>query len=112
MSYRPSEPYCTPVELFNPTYETIKGVTKKVYPETGEVIFCSFKTYGGTETAVNGQLTVVDTANIETWYRPDITSASLIKLGSKSYEVIGELENIEQRNQFLKFKVRGVKGGT
>ena len=112
MSYRPSEPYCTPVELFNPTHETVKGVTKKVYPETGEVIFCSFKTYGGTETAVNGQLTVVDTANIETWYRPDITSASLIKLGSKSYEVIGELENIEQRNQFLKFKVRGVKGGT
>ena len=112
MSYRPSEPYCTPVELFNPTYETVKGVTKKVYPENGELIFCSFKTYGGTETTVNDQLTVVDTASIETWYRPDITSASLIKLGTKKYEVMGEPENIEQRNQFLKFKVRGVKGGS
>ena len=112
MSYRPSEPYCTPVELFNPTNEVVKGVTKKVYPETGDVIFCSFKTYGGTETTVNGQLTVVDTANVETWYRPDITSASLIKLGNKKYEVIGEPENIEQRNQFLKLKVRGIKGGT
>lgn len=112
MSYRPSEPYCTPVELFNPTYETAKGVTKKVYPEKGELIFCSFKTYGGTETTVNDQFTVVDTANVETWYRPDITSASQIRLGAKRYEVMGEPEDIEQRHQFLKFKVRGVKGGT
>lgn len=112
MSYRPAEPYCTPVELFNPTYEVIKGVNKKVYPEKGELIFCSFKTYGGTESNVNDQLTVVDTANIETWYRPDITSASQIRLNGKRYEVIGEPENIEQRNQFLKFKVRGIKGGT
>lgn len=111
MSYRPSEPYSTPVELFNPTYETVKGVTKKVY-ELVDIINCSFKTYGGTETTVNDQITVVDTANVETWYRPDITSASQIKLGSKVYEVMGDPENIEQRNQFLKFKVRGVKGGT
>ena len=112
MSYRPSEPYCTPVELFNPTYEVVKGVTKKVYPEKGELIFCSFKTYGGTETTINDQLTVVDTANVETWYRPDITSASQIRLGAKRYEVMGEPEDIEQRHQFLKFRVRGVKGGT
>ena len=112
MSYRPSEPYCTPVELLNPTYETVKGVTKKVYPEKGELINCSFKTYGGTETTTNDQLTVVDTANVETWYRPDITSASQIRLGGKKYEVMGEPEDVEQRHQILKFKVRGVKGGT
>lgn len=112
MSYRPSEPFVTPAELFNPTYETVKGVTRKVYPETGQRIFCSFKTYGGTESNVNGQLVVVDTANVETWYRPDITSASMIRLGAKSYEVMGEPEDIEQRHQFLKFKVRAVTGGT
>lgn len=111
MSYRPSEPFSTPVELFNPTYSTVKGVTKKIY-EPVDTINCSFKTYGGTESVVNDQLTVVDTANVETWYRPDITSASMIKLGTKSYEVMGEPEDIEQRHQFLKFKVRGVKGGT
>ena len=111
MSYRPKEPYCTPLELFNPTYETVKGVPKKIYPERGEVIFCSFKTYGGTETTVNDQLVVVDTANVETWYRPDITSSSRLKLGSDVYEVMGKPEDIEQRHQFLKFKVRAVKGG-
>lgn len=110
--YKPDLPYDTPVELFNPTYETVKGVTKKVYPEKGELVFCKFKTYGGTESTVNGQLSVIDTANVETWYRPDITSASQIKLGSKKYEVMGEPEDIEQRHQILRFKVRGVKGGT
>lgn len=110
--YRPSEPFATPVELFNPTYKTVKGVSVKEYPEKGELIFCSFKTYGGTESSVNDQLTVVDTANIETWYRPDITSASMIKLGAREYEVMGVPEDIEQRHQFLKFKVRGVQGGT
>ena len=110
MSYRPSEPFTTPVELYNATYDTVKGVPVKKYHLVG-IIKCSFKTYGGTESVVNDQLTVVNTANVETWYRPDITSASLLKLGVKKYEVMGEPENIEQRNQFLKFKVRGVKGG-
>lgn len=109
---KPDLPYNTVVELFNPTYETVRGVTKKVYPENGVFIFCKFKTYGGTETTVNDVLTVVDTANVETWYRPDITSASMIKLGGKEYEVMGVPEDIEQRHQILKFKVRGVRGGT
>lgn len=111
MSYRPKEPFSTIVELFNPTYTTVKGVTVKTMVSAGN-INCSFKTYGGTENITNDVLAVIDTANIETWYRPDITSASQIKLGAKVYEVIGEPENIEQRNQFLKFKVRGVRGGT
>jgi SPP1 family predicted phage head-tail adaptor len=86
-------------------------VTVKEYELVG-TINCSFKTFGGTESVVNDQLTVVDTANVETWYRPDITSASQIRVGTKKYEVMGEPEDIEQRHQFLKFKVRGVKGGT
>lgn len=110
--YKPDLPYDTPVKLFNPTYETVRGVSKKVYEGEGDLIFCKFKTYGGTETTVNGVLTVVDTANVETFYRPDITSASMIKLGNKEYEVMGVPEDIEQRHQILKFKVRGVRGGT
>ncbi len=110
--YKPDLPYDTPVKLFNPTYETVRGVTKKVYEGEGELIFCKFKTYGGTETTINGVLTVVDTANVETFYRPDITSASMIRLGNKDYEVMGVPEDIEQRHQILKFKVRGIRGGT
>lgn len=110
MSYRPNEPFSTVVELYNPTTTTVKGVPVKSYTLVG-AINCSFKTYGGTESTSNDVLTVIDTANIETWYRPDIKSDSQIRLGSKVYEVIGEPEDIEQRHQFLKFKVRGAKGG-
>ena len=112
MSYRPAEPFSTAVELLNVTgTEDIQGVDVDKYEAVG-IIMCSFKTFGGTESNINGVLTVADTANIETWYRPDITSASKIKLGTKVYEVIGEPEDIEQRHQYLMFKVRGVKGGT
>lgn len=111
-SFVPALPYTTTLKLMNPKYETVQGVKQKVYDETAaEKINCSFKTYGGTEQNVNGVYTLIDTANVETWYRPDITSASRVKLGSKIYEVIGEPEDIEQRHQFMKFKVRGVKGG-
>lgn len=108
--YKPTEPFNTVLELLNPTYETVQGVTKKAY-ELVDTINCLFKTYGGTESVSNDVLTVVDTANVETWYRPDITAASQFRLGSKVYEVIGEPEDISQRHQYLKFKVRGVKGG-
>lgn len=108
--YRPSEPFTTVLEILKPVYKTVKGVTVKEWEAIGS-FSCCFKTFGGTESVVNDQLTVVDTANIETWFRPDITSASCLRLGAKMYEVIGEPEDIEQRHQFMKFKVRGVKGG-
>lgn len=111
MTYKPSLPYTTVLELYKPTYSKVKGVTVKGY-EYIDNINCSFKTYGGTETTSNDTLIIEDTANVETWYRPDIISGSQLKLGTKIYEVISEPENIDQRNQFLKFKVRSVKGGT
>lgn len=110
--YNPS-PFTTALELLIPTTTTVKGSLKKVYPDEGEVIFCSFKTYGGTEKVINDVLVIEDTANIETWYRPDITSECRVKIAgtNKSYDIIGEPENINMRNQYLKFKVRRVVGG-
>lgn len=113
--YKPKLPFSTPLYLLIPTYETIKGVTKKIYPEPIDemMIFASFKTYGGTEMTVNDVYSVIDTANIETWYRPDIKSDCRIMraINGATYEIVGEPENINMRNQFLKFKVRRVKGG-
>lgn len=108
--YRPSEPFTTVIELLNPVYRKVKGVNVKEYESVG-LISCSFKTYGGTESVENGVLSVIDTANVIAWYTPDITSSSQIRLGSKIYEVLGEPEDIEQRHQFIRFRVRGVRGG-
>ena len=111
--YRPSEPFTVPVMLLIPTEQKVKGVKVNAYPDTGEVFFCSFKTYGGTEKVVNDVLVVEDTANVETWYRPDIVSKCRIKLPDTGevYEIIGKPENINMRNKYLKFKVRAVTGG-
>lgn len=107
----------------------VKGVNIKDYPTIEEALsikdknnnsinlfFGSFKTYGGTEVKekiVNGIYVIEDTASIETWYRPDITSNCRIARANDGaiFDIMNEPENINMRNQFLKFKVRRVKGG-
>ena len=111
--YRPSAPFTVPLIVYKPTYSKSGGVRTKVYPAEGFQIFGTFRTFGGTDSNVNGVLSVIDTAEIETWYRPDLTSDCQIELpatGAK-YDVLGVPENIGQRNRFLKFRVSRNKGG-
>lgn len=113
--YRPSLDSMIPLILLIPTYSQSYGVTTKTYPTIakGEQIFGTFKTYGGSEKVVDGLYSIEDTAVVETWYRPDITSGCRICPASTGnvYEIINEPENVDMRCQFLKFKVRRVKGG-
>ena len=112
-AFKPSTPYSTAIELYIPTYTTVKGVQVKAYPAQGIRLNCSFKTYGGTETSVNDAYSVVNTAHVETWYRPDIAADCMIKVlqTGQTYEVINQPENIDMRNQFCRFKVQSVEGG-
>lgn len=113
--YRPTNPFSVPLILLKPTISVVAGVRTKVLPElqNGILIFGSFKTYGGTEKTVDGLYSIEDTADVETWFRPDITSDCVIALADTGtqYRIINEPENIDRRNQFLKFKVQRVKGG-
>lgn len=113
--YRPALPFSTALILLKPTYQKINGVNKKTFPnvEDGEQFFGTFKTYGGTEKVVDGILSISDTAEIETWFRPDITSDCNIAIAgtNERYEILNEPENINRRNQFLKFKIQRIKGG-
>ena len=112
-NFKPAFPYSTPIELLIPTYAKKKGVTVKEFPEIGIRLNCSWKTYGGTEITTNDVYTVIDTANVETWYRPDISASCRIKLipTGQIYEIINRPENINMRNQFVKFKVQAIEGG-
>lgn len=112
-AFTPSFPYSTAIELYIPTYITAKGVLTKIYPQKGIGLNCSFKTYGGTETTENGAYSIVDTATVETWFRPDIKPDCRIKVVATGevYEIIGKPENIEMRNQFMRLKVRTIEGG-
>lgn len=107
-----NEPFSTAAMLLIPSVTTSKGSTKKTFPTVGDIFFCSFKTFGGTEKVVNDTLVIENTAKVKTWYRPDIKADCRIKLeNGATYEVIGEPENISMRNQYLYFTVRQVKGG-
>lgn len=117
-NYVPDLSNSVPLILLKPTSQPIIGILKKNYPSIEEsikdqnnIIFGTFKTYGGTESNINGIYSIIETAIIETWFRPDIKSNCRIALETgEIYEIIGEPENINKRNQFLKFKVKRVKG--
>lgn len=102
----------TPMMILKSETVNEYGVLVKKLSE-GDVIFCNFKTYGGTEKEVNGILAVEDTAVVTTWYRPDINSSCVLRRMSDGaeFEILGEPENIEMRNMVLKMKIRRVKGG-
>lgn len=111
-------PMNVPMVLLVPSYESDFGVPRKVFPsvEDGIRFFGTFKTYGGVraqEKDVNGLYSIENTADIVTWYRPEITAACRICVLATGnvYEIINEPENIDMKNQYLKFKVRGLKGG-
>lgn len=110
--YKPQQPFNVPAKILTATYTKVNGVNKKTFTE-GDDFFCSAKSYGGTEKTINGVYVVEDTMQIETYFRPDITSIDRIKLldDSSEWEIITPPENIERRNRFLVFKVRRVKGG-
>lgn len=111
-NYKPAGPFNVPMYVFIPQYVTVKGSKKEIYPTTGELIFCSFRTFGGTERTSNDVLVVEDTAVLETWYRPDIKANCILKnADGQEYEILGTPENINMRNQTLRFKVRAIKGG-
>lgn len=103
----------TPFELLKASTTVTLGVPKKTFTGDGLTRFCNFSTYGGTEREVNGLLVVDDTAAVVTWYDPEIKSGDRIKLleSGAVYDIIGQPENIELRNQEMSFKVSRIKGG-
>lgn len=113
--YRPTtiDELRTPVKLLIPTVEKYNGVTRKIYPDDSDILlFVNWKTFGGTETNVNGVISIIDTAEITTWYRPDIAANCRLKReDGKIYEIISEPENCDMGNQFCEFKIERVKGG-
>lgn len=112
--YRPALPFSVPMALLIPTKKTESGVVIETFPAVakGARFNGSFRTYGGTERMIDGVYAIEDTATIETWYRPDITSDCRIAVLTTGavYEILGEPENISLRNQYLRIKVTRYKG--
>ena len=110
-NYKPSAPFVVPAFLLIPSKTTVKGVPTKTFKPESKPFFCSFKTFGGTETSANGVTVIENTGTIETWYDPRIKADHGVRIDGVDYEILGTPENIEMRNMWLKFRVRAIKGG-
>lgn len=111
MAYKPSMPFNVPAQILKTEYKKVNGVNTKVVTE-GDVIYVSAKSYGGTERIIDDRVVIEDTINIETWYRPDISSKDRLRLldDGSEWEIINHPEDIDRRHQWLKFKVRRIGG--
>lgn len=107
-------PLTTACYLLIPTYEEKQGVPVKTFAgEDGVLFMASFRTFGGTDRDENGLYVVENTATIECWYDARIKADCHIYVPQtgKEYEIIGEPENIELRNQYMKIRVMEINGG-
>lgn len=115
--YKPVTPFNVPMLILTPTITMVKGTPKKTYPNPLEVpaekqIFGSFRTFGGTESTSNDLYVVLDTAVIETWYRPDITSDCRLYIlqTGQTYDITGTPEDIYMQHQYLKIRAQRTGG--
>lgn len=110
--------------MYNPqaaqmsTYITIKNF-KETIVDGNSVIsyvdavppgaFCNWKSKGGTQ-VITDAISVIDTAELIMWYRPDVSATDRIIMDGKTYDVIS-VENIEMRNYKMILRVQRAEVG-
>lgn len=108
--YRPNiQQMATPIRIQHRKATDVNGAPHISYVDADPALdFCNWKGRGGTESVQSGSLTVLDTAELTMWYRPDVNERDRVLLNDNealAYE-IANIENIEMRNQFMVLKVR------
>jgi SPP1 family predicted phage head-tail adaptor len=110
MAYKPSAPFNVAMRILKPTTEIVLGAVKKSFtaPKDSELFYGSFRTFGGTENFKDNVYTIINTAVIDTWYRPDITADCQIYIcdNEQIYDIVSDPEDIDFRHQYMRFKVQ------
>lgn len=113
-NYKPSAPFNVAMKLLKPVTTTAYGAVKKSFtaPADADLFYGSFRTFGGTENIKDDVYTIVNTAVVDTWFRPDIKADCQIYLcdTEETYDIISDPEDIDFRHQYLQFKVRKMGG--
>ena len=100
------------VELLIPTAETVLGVVRAAYPETGMAIGCRWETMPAEERRVNGIVSVIERARVTARMRPAIAADCRLKREDGSvWEIIGTPENTGLSDRWQTFTVRRIAGG-
>ena len=110
--YQPQLPFNVPFKVLKRTVEKINGVNQESFAESEAVLYCSAKSYGGTEKVVNGVYVVEDTWQIDTWFNPLLSKGDRICFldDNTEFEILASPENISRRGQYMRFKVVRING--
>ena len=111
-AFSPSLPFNVAMTLLTTTASKVNGVLVKARAE-GRTVYCSFRTFGGTEREQDGLTVVEDTAVVQTWYSPDLKACDALRMESDGsvWEILGTPEDIGMRHQWAQMKVRRARGG-
>lgn len=111
--FKVSEQMTTPMKLQKRISKNVMGAPEFEYVDVPDdpIIYCNFKSKGGTEAVHDGRYIILDTATVQTWYRPDIAKGDrLILPDGSAWDIKGNPENVEQRNQLLILRVQNAGG--
>lgn len=109
-----------PLYIINPIkIESNLGKTTAIYPELKDAlteknkVYGTLKTYQGTKREEMGAVFYEDTAQVNMWFRPDITTDTRVynPITNTVYKIITEPENINNKNQYLVFRCKGIHDG-
>lgn len=107
--YKIKDRLTTPIKILKQEKVNINGYIEIKNPEISEeVIWCVWKSYGGTETDIDGLSVFQDTATVECRYTPEIKQNDTIQnlITNNKYQIITVPDNINMMNQWLRFKVK------
>lgn len=106
--YKVKDRLTTPITIIKNEKVNKNGYVISENKTESEVIWCVWKSYGGTETDSNGLSLYQDTATVECRYNPEIKQGDVVKnlLMNAEYQIITIPDNINQLNQYLRFKVK------
>lgn len=109
--YKPNLPFNLAVRHLKRSTVKVNGVNQESFTE-GDIIYCSAKSYGGTEKVVNNVSVIEDTWNIDTWYNPALKKGDKLRFldDNAEFEILATPENINRRCQYMRFKVRRIGG--
>lgn len=112
--YKPPEQMTTAMRLQKRTTDKVTGAAQATYTDAAKdpVIMCNFKSKGGTEAVHNGKLIILETATVQTWYRPDVAKGDrlIMEQDGSAWDIKGPPENVEMRNRLLILKVQRAGG--
>lgn len=100
------------VTLLIPTVQTVLGVRKKVYPDSGATIECAWDVLSGEERTVNGVVSVIERARITVRRIPALTAECRIRRTDGAvFEIVGAPENTGLSDRWAVLTLRRIAGG-